>query len=128
MSQEPELWWRAEDNRYANYDEWAEFDQPSGSHLKIEFRSYKVIKHTPKGVWLQMYWNHAFFVLGTARKQHAVPTKELALKDLIARKKVYVSRCEQRLARAREHLTAAEYKLRKLVGKDDRYGLPESPQ
>jgi hypothetical protein len=103
-----DLWWRAEDKRYANYDPWAEFEQPTGSHLKIEFRSYHVTRYTPKGVWISWGFGHSQFVLGTATKQYAVPTKELALRDLIARKKIHVSSCKARLAQAEEHLTAAQ--------------------
>lgn len=110
MQNEKEYWWRAEDRRYANYDPWAEFEQPSGSHLVIELYSYEVVRHTPKGVVL---WPHGF-VLGTATKQFAVPTKELALLDLIARKKRHVAGCQVRLAQAEEHLRGAERELEKL--------------
>ena len=72
-----EVWWRAEDKRYANWDPWAEFEQPSGSHLKIDVIPYIVDRHTPKGVFLET----GDFVLGKANKQFAVPTKELALLD-----------------------------------------------
>jgi hypothetical protein len=105
-----ELWWRAEDKRYANYDPWAEFDQPSGSHLVIELHRYEVERHTPKGVIIA----HHGFVRGKARKQFAVPTQELALQDLIIRKKYHVDGCKARLARAEEHLRAAEHELQKL--------------
>lgn len=104
-----EIWWRAEDKRYANYDPWAEFEQPSGSHLKIELHPYAVERHTPKGVFLY----HHGFVLGTATKQFAVPTKELALQDLIARKKLHVLFSKARLAQAEEHLLAATRALEK---------------
>jgi hypothetical protein len=98
-----ETWWRAEDRRYANYDEWAEFDQPSGSHLKIMFLPYTVDRHTPKGVFL----TDGDFIRGKARKQLAVPTKALALRDLIIRKEHHVRGAKARLAQAQEHLAAA---------------------
>ncbi len=108
-----DVWWRAEDRRYANYDPWAEFEQPSGSHLQLELRAYVVDSYTPKGVWLRNIFGGRTFVLGTATKQHAVPTRELAIRDLIARKKRHVDECRARLARAEEHLEAAEKWLEK---------------
>lgn len=106
-----DLWWRAEDRRYANYDPWAEYEQPSGSHLAIEMRPYRFVRATPKGVWLADFFGGEHFVLGTATRQLAVPTKALALQDLVARKKRHVWGAEARAARARQHLAAAEHML-----------------
>jgi hypothetical protein len=103
-----DVWWRAEDLRYANYDPWAEFEQPSGSHLQLTMTPYIVDSYTPRGVWLRGILGDRTFVLGTATKQHAVPTRELAIRDLIARKKRHVDGCKARLARAEEHLDAAQ--------------------
>lgn len=107
-TQPNEVWYRADDKRYANYDPWAEFEQPSGSHLTLSLTPFLVEKHTPKGVWLQPHFGGSFFVLGEAIKQQAVPTKLLAIRDLIARKKRHVEMCQARLNRAQEHLDAAE--------------------
>jgi hypothetical protein len=104
-----EYWWRAEDRRYADYDPWAEFEQPNSSHLRIELRPYRVVRHTKHGVWLGGLFQQDRFVLGTATKQFAVPTIELAVADLIARKRRHVEGCEARLRRAQSHLAAAEY-------------------
>lgn len=105
-----DIWWRAEDKRYADYDPWAEFEQPNSSHLRVELIPYRITKRTAKGVWLE----GQRFVLGSAGKQFAVPTKELAVRDLIARKKRHVQGCEARLRRAEEHLAAAERVLAEL--------------
>ena len=105
-----DVWWRAEDRRYANYDPWAEFEQPSGSHLVIRLTPYVVERATPKGVFLKHYG----FVRGNATKQWAVPTQELALRDLIARKRVQVSFCQHRLDRAIEHMEASEQALARI--------------
>jgi hypothetical protein len=110
----PDVWWRADDRRYANYDPWAEWEQPEGSHLRIELRSYLVVGYTPKGVWLSDAFGGRIFVLGTAIRQTAVPTKELALQDLVARKVRHVQGCQARLAQAREHLEAAQKELQDL--------------
>lgn len=111
-----EIWWRADDKRYANYDPFAEFEQPSGSHLVLELTPYIVVRHTPKGVWLRSYFGGEVFVRGSALRQRAVPTKELAIRDLIARRKRHVKGCQARLHRAEAHLEAAEKWLEKETG------------
>lgn len=103
-----DVWYRADDKRYANYDPWAEFEQPSGSHCKIEITRYIVIRTTPKCVFIQDWLGHEYKVLGKAIRQHAVPTIELAIKDLIERKKKHVKMSEYRLKEAKEHLNLSE--------------------
>lgn len=112
-----EHWWRAEDRRYANYDPWAEFEQPSGSHLVVELRPFPVLRHTAKGVWLDCGFGRKRFVLGEATKQFAVPTRELALADLVARKERHVAGARARLAQAQEHLDAALFVARSMAHK-----------
>lgn len=107
---EPERWWRAEDKRYAVWDEWD--DGLFGSTLKIELRSFLITRYTPKGVFLINFLGDEVFVRGKAGKQYAVPTKTLAVKDLIARKKLQVHFSKLRLNRAQEHLEAAERYLK----------------
>lgn len=103
-----DVWWRADDRRYANYDPWAEFEQPSGSHLQMHMTAYVVDSYTPRGVWLRDIFGGRTFVLGVAVKQFAVPTRELAIRDLVARKQRHADGCRGRLRRAEEHLEAAE--------------------
>ena len=102
----PEIWWRADDKRYANWDPWSDNDY-TGSHLKIELTPVNVLRHTPKGVILEDYG----FQRGNAIRQNAVPTKELALMDLVARKKRHVQGAAYRLTEAKEHLEGAESAL-----------------
>jgi hypothetical protein len=102
-----EIWWRAElppagiqDIRLAGMD-----------YRAVMLIPYEVVKTTKKGVFLRgekrrkMRWaeddnpeeEETFFVLGTARKQQAVPTIDLAIQELRRR-------LEYRLARlAYEH-------------------------
>lgn len=103
-----DVWWRAEDRRYANYDPWAEYEQPAGSHLVLELIPFIVERYTPKGVRLRGFLGNRVFVRGDAIRQHAVPTKELAIRDLVMRKRRHVAGAKVRLARAQEHLNAAE--------------------
>lgn len=103
-----EYWFRADDKRYANYDPWAEFEQPSGSHLTIEITPYLVTRHTPKGVFVRHWFdNHEIYVLGNSVRQLCVPTIEFALYDLIKRKEKHVQMSQFRMSRAEEHLNAA---------------------
>lgn len=82
-----EYWFRADDKRYANYDPWAEYEQPEGSHVQIVISPFLVTRHTPKGVfvrgWLDM---QETYVLGNSIKQLCVPTIQFALYDLMKRK------------------------------------------
>ena len=106
-----EVWWRADDRRYANYDPFAEFEQPSGSKLVIELTPFEVVKHTPKGARVRDFLGWSVQVLGNAIRQHAVPTKELALQDLVRRKEKHVKMAEMRAEEARSHLKAAQKAL-----------------
>lgn len=117
LPEDAEVWWRADDKRYANYDPFAEYEQPSGSHLALELTPYVVVRHTPKGVWVRSYFGGETFVLGTAIRQQAVPTVELAIRDLVARKRRHVAGAAARLRRAEQHLEAAEKWLEQEIGK-----------
>lgn len=112
-----DIWWRADDRRYANYDPFAEFEQPSGSHLVIEFTPFEVIKETPKGVRVRNFLGTETFILGDAIRQLAVPTKAIALQDLIARKEKHVRMAQLRADQAREHLDAARKYLEREIAK-----------
>lgn len=64
-----------------------EFDSPLGPpSVAVYLHTYKVLKHTRRGVWLDNY-NAKRFVLSTARKRFACPTIEEAKQSFIARKR-----------------------------------------
>lgn len=83
-------WYRFEDVQYASLVD--EFDNPVGTgRLDVVMRQYKVIKLTPKGVWLcevigDFMSPDQRFVRRTARKRFACPTIEEATESFIARK------------------------------------------
>lgn len=88
-----EVWYRYDDVRYAALLD--EYERPCGPGvLEVKLREYKVIRHTPKGVWLAFSFGplSAFssaerrFVLNDARKRFACPTIEEAKQSFIARK------------------------------------------
>ncbi len=114
---EGETWWSAHDRRYADYDPWAEFEQPSTSHLVIELHPHKLIRYTPCGVTLCAYQdneNNPKTLLLSWTRQWASPTQTEALEHLIARKKKHVAMCEARMHRAQQHQKAAEYFLERI--------------
>jgi len=109
-----EVWWRAEAREYAAYDPRAEWGQPAGSVTRIEMTSYPVIHHTPKGVLIK-YWDGSKdtkFILGNAARQWAVPTQELALKDLKCRIEGHISILNARVATAERQ----KYIVGKILG------------
>lgn len=105
QSADPDVWYSAEVCRYASYDTWS--DCFSGSYLKIVIRTWRVARHTPKGV----VFTDGCFMRGKAVRQRAVPTVALALADLTARKKSHVKFAALRLAEAEEMLALAEAAL-----------------
>lgn len=66
-------------------NEWSE---SCGYDIRLSCFEYRVIKHTPKGVWLlKPYCAGKRFVLKDAKKRFAHPTKREALVSYIARQK-----------------------------------------
>lgn len=113
------FWYRAEIRHYSVADEWGDH---SHTTTQIEWTKFCVIRETPKGVQLKMVpWSETWpdkwlgssaepwcFVLGTATKQYALPTKELALEDCRQRKLAHVRGCKARLKRAEYDLALIE--------------------
>ncbi len=86
-----ENWYRYDVIRYAApLDEW---DRPQGiGRVTVQLSTFKVLKVTPKGVWLIEtigIWDcePKRFVLRDARKRFACPTKKEAAESFSARKK-----------------------------------------
>lgn len=119
---EPIYWYRYEDRRTANYDPWAEYDQPEGYHITLHERKYKFIRSTPKGAWISMDFFHyrdgdpKKFILASATKQFACPTRELALLSYIARKNRQVSILSKQCKDAETARRLGEIALTRLTG------------
>jgi hypothetical protein len=96
-----ETYYRIRDFRYAAPLD--EFERPMGSGSPgFTLETYRVLRRTPKGVWLQRTWG-AFnssdpprFVLDGAHKRFALPTLDEALASWRARKaaqkRIYTNR------------------------------------
>ena len=104
-----DTWYRADVRSYSVADEWGDH---SYSTSNIVWQEYEFVRSTPKGVVLRGFMTGEVFILGKAKLQQAMPTKELALADAIARKKRHVWGCEHRLNRAKEDLFLLECALK----------------
>lgn len=111
MPDDPILYYRYEDVHYAGgVDEWGDLIRGDG-RTAVELREYRVIKETPKGVWIDATWRGQKFIRTNALKHWAVWSKEEALHSFIARKKrqrgIYATRHD----RATEAIRIAEKML-----------------
>lgn len=88
--------------------EWDDFIS-TGHIVKIRVDQYLVVKHTPKGVWLDLGWRKRF-VLRDSRKQFACPTLELARDSFIARKQRQICILKGNLKDAEDALRIAQTK------------------
>lgn len=82
---------------------WYRYEH-SGSMVYIT--SYPVAKHTPKGVWLELY-GFRRFVLRDARKRYACPTPEEALYSFKRRKEAHIRHLNVKLVAAQQALENA---------------------
>lgn len=86
-------------------------DPLPGSEVRIYLSTYRVIRETPKGVWLQDFKPR--FVLRGARKRFACPTQEEALASFIARKERQADIHQACINRATDAIKIAQGMLRK---------------
>lgn len=95
-----EVWYRYEDRWSSNGD----------GEVEIHLRKFEVIKHTPKGVWLDLdsWRKEKRFVLCEGRKRFALPTKQEARVSFLARKRAEIGHLKTRLRRAELALSMAE--------------------
>ena len=103
-----DVMYRYEDVAYA-----APFDETGTlpGTVKVELRTYKVVKRTPKGAWVvPIYAGHWHadddrrFVLAKSRKRFACPTIEEARASFVARKRAQIRIYKARIERAESAL------------------------
>lgn len=81
-----EQYYRYVDGRYSNgVDEYGNVI-PGPGQPYIHCHSFIVVKHTPKGVWIEEFGRKRF-ILSTANKRFALPNKEEAMISFLARKR-----------------------------------------
>lgn len=115
-----DTWYRVQDTRYGSIDEYGDV-----VHVRVELThtEYKVVKVTPKGVWLSFgFGGKDRFVLLGARKRFAHPTKEAALESLVARKERQTRILKKQLDQVQTALFIAQSQLAKLKPKSEPAG------
>lgn len=103
---ERKYWYRIENRTESSgWDDFSEIG--SGHHEVLKLWALPVLKHTPKGVWVDNFGQRKFVLLDS-RKQYASPTKEAAMEAFKARKKRQISIINARLKSAQAALAVAE--------------------
>lgn len=101
-----EVWHRIDYVRYA--PPLDEFERPCGiGRLELWHQTYRVIRGTPKGVWLEILPGHKRFVLIGSKRQYASPT-------LAAAKHKFRKRKERQMAILKAKIREIEEALDKL--------------
>jgi len=108
MTDEPEYWYRYEVKRVGHWDD--DYEVITSWSYTGGFIPFRVPRHTPKGVWVKDGFRGEAFVRGASIRQLCVPTKELAVKDEIARRKRHVEGAKHRLTVAEDMLAYAKRK------------------
>ena len=127
MPEEIEYYYRYRDysSCIEDFNVDGDFFPTSASTVRLEVRKYKVIKHTPKGVWIEENWVHKRFILNDSRKKWAYATKEEAARSFFRRKKSQVKLLSRQLQQAELALVGAEklLQLPDLLEKDNSIGI-----
>ena len=86
-----------------------QFDNPIPGlpRINVTTQEFKVVKHTPKGVWIESY-GMPRFVLDGSRKRYACPTLQEAKESFQARKKTQIRILKAQLNRAQRALELSE--------------------
>lgn len=114
---EREVWYR-----YEQRDLAAPFDETGRmpGRTTVELLTFEVVRRTPKGAWIARLFrtSNEFgggggfrgaerFVLASARRRYACPSRDEAMASFVARKRRQIAVYEARIARARVALMLA---------------------
>lgn len=78
--------------------------------LKLQVQTFEVLKHTPKGVWINGPLGKKF-VLASARRRYANATEAAAFSSFIARKKKQIRILERQMQNALRMIVLAKGRL-----------------
>lgn len=99
-------WYRITETTYsAGVDDWG--DPLPGGPTYPNLEAYRVLKETPKGVWLDAPssdWKDRRFVNRSSRKRFACPTIEEAIESYKARKRRQIGIMKSRIKMVEEAL------------------------
>lgn len=84
-----DVWYRYEDKSYTGSVN--EDGTSYGSTIVVHLYKFPVVKLTPKGVWLNPYFENRRFVRREAVRRYACPTIEEARTSFVARKRKQAS-------------------------------------
>jgi|GEM_PF-5104034 len=76
--------------------------------VRIYCTSYQIVKRTPKGAWINLWYGKNKFVLADARKRWACPCRESAMESFRARKTKQIEHLTRQLDRAKCALATSE--------------------
>ena len=96
-----EAYYRVEDQLVNVLDS---FEDSHHVEVRVYGYSLPVLKHTPKGVWLETPSGSWRFVLNGAHKRFACPTWEAAKESFTARKNKQIKIYQNRVANAKRAL------------------------
>lgn len=90
-------------------DRWFRYEDRAGNlgTAEIWLMQYRIIRETPKGVWLDDFTKERF-VLHDARKRWAYPTTELARQSFLIRKRKQLAHLASWHDRIRATIVAVE--------------------
>jgi hypothetical protein len=108
-----ERWYRIDDRLYSVANEWGEHDY---SYQDVHLTEFPVVRHTPRGVWVDTGFGYLRWVSHGARKRFACPTIEAALESFVARKDKQAAIYDARANWAREAKAKALGKWRERGG------------
>ena len=80
-----------------------EYETITHSRVVVNLKEFNIIKHTPCGVWLDVFGTKKF-VKTKARKRWACPTKKETYKSFLARKKKQKRILERQLSRVEQSI------------------------
>jgi hypothetical protein len=89
----------------------SEFDKGLGVYFRMETPTwiceFTVVRKTPQGVWIELWEGKRRFILNSAKKRWALPSREEAVESYIWRRRKQISILQKRLQMAQEELVRA---------------------
>ena len=118
MTKVAEYWYRFDSRVRRDYD--------GIKNVTITLYRFAVIKHTPRGVWLDYGIEKDKFVLINSRKRFACPTLDEAKESFLARKRIQLSILEEQIEGVRRILLEADSLIAKEIWNYDRTSMTDA--